>query len=139
MASLVGPLCSLFVLLLAWSSLGDAGQSPLLQASNDTITRELFFELEELARIVDIAYCVGTAGLGIQKPFDCASHCGDEDFKTFELVTVCARDPMSCAKLTGVDVEYRPAPIRLLRLYRSIPPACLSAHYSRFPRHLLHR
>jgi hypothetical protein len=37
---------------------------------------------------VDIAYCVGTAGLGIQKPFSCASRCGDRDFETFELVKV---------------------------------------------------
>jgi hypothetical protein len=63
-------------------------QTPFSTRANDPITRELFFELEELARIVDISYCVGTAGLGIQKPFSCASHCGDEDFKDFELVTV---------------------------------------------------
>jgi hypothetical protein len=57
--------------------------------SNDTlITQKLFWELEELARIVDISYCVGTAGLGIQKPFQCASRCADRDFETFELVTV---------------------------------------------------
>lgn len=56
---------------------------------NDTlISQALFWELEQLARIVDIAYCVGTAGLGIQKPFKCLSRCGDVDFETFELVTV---------------------------------------------------
>jgi hypothetical protein len=85
MASLRG-LGFIFLFLIA-SCLGAATQTPLL-ASNDTISRELFFELEELARIVDIAYCVGTAGLGISKPFQCLSHCGDEDFKNFELVTV---------------------------------------------------
>jgi hypothetical protein len=85
MASLTGLV--LHLLIFVSRSLGAATQTPLL-ASNDTITRELFFELEELARIVDIAYCVGTAGLGIQKPFECASHCGDEDFRNFELVTV---------------------------------------------------
>lgn len=50
------------------------------------ISVELFNDLEELSRIVDIAYCVGTAGLGIQKPFLCASRC--QDFKHFELVKV---------------------------------------------------
>jgi len=94
MASLAGLV--LYLLIFTLSTLGAATQAPLL-ASNDTITRELFFELEELARIVDIAYCVGTAGLGIQKPFECASHCGDEDFKNFELVSVrcirCATSP----------------------------------------------
>jgi hypothetical protein len=92
MASLYGPYLSLFgFAVLFCVALGHAVQAPLqlkTSGNNDTITRELFFELEELARIVDVAYCVGTAGLGIQKPFKCLSHCGDEDFKHFELVTV---------------------------------------------------
>ncbi|RKF53624.1 Lipase A [Golovinomyces cichoracearum] len=49
---------------------------------NSNITDGLFLELEELARIVDIAYCVGTTG--ISSPFVCASHCSD--FPSFELV-----------------------------------------------------
>jgi hypothetical protein len=73
-------------------SRGDATQQPLLRGNDTTlISQELFWELEELARIVDISYCVGTAGLGIQKPFKCASRCGDRDFETFELVTVSRR------------------------------------------------
>lgn len=55
----------------------------------ENITTELFSDLEELSRIVDIAYCVGTAGLGIQKPFLCASRC--QDFKHFELIKVSSR------------------------------------------------
>ena len=47
---------------------------------------QLFAELEELARLVDIAYCVGTAAPGIQNPFSCPSRC--RDFEDFELVTV---------------------------------------------------
>lgn len=64
-------------------------QEPLLpHASNDTtVSVDLFRELEELARIVDISYCVGTAGLGISKPFECASRCSE--FENFELVRVC--------------------------------------------------
>lgn len=50
------------------------------------ISKELFFELEELARLVDIAYCVGSAGTGVYKPFECISRCSD--FEGFELVTV---------------------------------------------------
>lgn len=88
MASLFALTFSLCSLALAGSTLGAAVQAPLVNAGNDTISRELFFELEELSRIVDVSYCVGTAGLGIQKPFECASHCGDESFKDFELVTV---------------------------------------------------
>ena len=80
-------LCLSAALGLVAHCLGAA--APKTDAYRDNIiTRELFFELEELARIVDVAYCVGSAGLGIQKPFQCASHCGDEDFKNFELVTV---------------------------------------------------
>jgi hypothetical protein len=48
------------------------------------ISRSLFESLEELARIVDISYCVGTSG--IQKPFQCLSRC--KEFEGFELVTV---------------------------------------------------
>ena len=87
MATAFGLLTYLLSLALVRCALAQA-QVPLATRNNDTISRELFFELEELARIVDISYCVGTAGLGIQKPFSCASHCGDEDFKNFELVTV---------------------------------------------------
>lgn len=53
---------------------------------NHEISSELFADLEELSRVVDITYCVGLAGTGIQKPFLCASRC--QEFKSFELVTV---------------------------------------------------
>jgi hypothetical protein len=91
MAAAIGLL--LYYLVIAASLAGVRGgatQQPLGQRrANDTlISQKLFWELEELARIVDIAYCVGTAGLGIQKPFRCASRCGDRDFETFELVQV---------------------------------------------------
>ena len=67
-----------------------SSQRPLAKesiwTSENTISNELFNDLEELSRIVDISYCVGLTGLGIQKPFLCASRC--QDFPTFELVTV---------------------------------------------------
>ena len=62
-------------------------QAPLtgsLLSSANNISAEVFDDLEELARIVDISYCVGFTG--IQKPFLCASRC--TDFEWFELVTV---------------------------------------------------
>ena len=49
-----------------------------------SVPRSLFFELEELSRLVAISYCVGNAG--IQEPFECLNHCSD--FKGFALVTV---------------------------------------------------
>ena len=54
--------------------------------NNKAISFELFADLEELSRVVDIAYCVGLTGTGIQKPFLCASHC--QEFGSFQLVTV---------------------------------------------------
>lgn len=53
---------------------------------NDTppIPSELFNSLEELSRLVDIAYCVGTTG--VQPPFQCLSHC--VEFPDLQLLTV---------------------------------------------------
>lgn len=53
-------------------------------SDDPVISTELFQDLEELSRVVDISYCVGVTG--IWKPFECASRCGD--FKGWELVTV---------------------------------------------------
>ena len=85
-----------FILFLCYSSfLFPALGVPSLQAplaknlppvSENAISIELFNDLEELSRIVDISYCVGLTGTGIQKPFLCASRC--QDFPSFELVTV---------------------------------------------------
>lgn len=48
------------------------------------ISNQLFDSLEELSRLVDISYCVGTTG--VQEPFQCLSHCAE--FPNLELVTV---------------------------------------------------
>jgi len=121
---------------------GDATQQqhPLGRPANGTlISQQLFWELEELARIVDISYCVGTAGLGIQKPFQCASRCGDKDFETFELVTVSLTRSPSLLLLTGTGMEHRALPLRLLRLHRPRSLPHQSAPPPRLPRHLLGR
>jgi pimeloyl-ACP methyl ester carboxylesterase len=69
-------------------------QTPILHhaATNRTVSATLFSELEELARIVDISYCVGLTSLGIAKPFTCLSRC--KDFPAFELVTTWNTGPM---------------------------------------------
>lgn len=51
------------------------------------VSKEMFDSLEELSRLVDISYCVGTTG--VQKPFQCLSHCAE--FPNLELVTVSTR------------------------------------------------
>jgi len=50
------------------------------------VSRYLFDSLEELSRLVDISYCVGTTG--VQQPFQCLSRCAE--FPGFELITVSA-------------------------------------------------
>ncbi|KFY47324.1 hypothetical protein V495_02004, partial [Pseudogymnoascus sp. VKM F-4514 (FW-929)] len=55
-----------------------------------TVSPALFTELEETARLADIAYCVGVSG--IWKPFGCLSRCGD--FPDFELVDTWNTGPL---------------------------------------------
>ncbi|KAK5137599.1 hypothetical protein LTR08_007894 [Meristemomyces frigidus] len=74
-------------LIAALSSLGIATQAPLpLQHASQgpNVSVALFAELEELARVVDIAYCVTVGGFGVTKPFSCLSRC--TDFPSFVLV-----------------------------------------------------
>ena len=70
--------------VVLWSWLTAASALPAQAASSLNISQPLFESLEELARIVDISYCVGSTG--IQKPFKCLSRCSE--FEGFELVTV---------------------------------------------------
>ncbi|KAF4626619.1 hypothetical protein G7Y89_g11539 [Cudoniella acicularis] len=58
--------------------------------SQTNISLSLFAELEELSRVVDISYCVGTTG--ISHPFICASRC--DDFPSFELVDTFNTGPL---------------------------------------------
>ena len=60
-------------------------QDPMVGDSSKNVSLKLFMELEELARLVDISYCVGNSG--VWKPFRCASRC--DDFPGYELVEVC--------------------------------------------------
>ncbi|KAF2003452.1 alpha/beta-hydrolase [Amniculicola lignicola CBS 123094] len=94
------------------------GQTPLRpHASNDTtISAGLFAELEELARIVDISYCVGTAGLGIQKPFQCASRCSE--FPNFELVEAWNTGPLLSDSCGYIALSHAPSIPRIVLAFR---------------------
>lgn len=91
MVSLRLSLLSAYVSIAASAALGGvtAEQEPILfqqpSRSIRSVSVDLFAELEELARLVDISYCVGATSLGITKPFHCLSRCSD--FPAFELVT----------------------------------------------------
>ncbi|KAF2429898.1 alpha/beta-hydrolase [Tothia fuscella] len=84
--------------------------------SNRSISPSLFVELEELARIVDITYCVGALGLGIQKPFECPSRC--KDFKGFELVTTWNTGPLLSDSCGYIALSHPPSPPRIIIAFR---------------------
>lgn len=106
---------------------------------NRSVSYELFYELEELSRIVNIAYCVGTTG--IQNPFLCAGRC--QDFKNFELVTVSATNyGYSCSgSFTDqeyiIDVEHWALFCRLVRLHCAFASAFVAAHHRCLSRDVL--
>ncbi|KAK5107448.1 hypothetical protein LTR62_001246 [Meristemomyces frigidus] len=81
-------------IITAAAAAAPAEQSLLVQhAHNDrSASASLFLELEEFARITDITYCVGVAGTGIIKPFECLSRCSD--FPAFELVRTWNTGPL---------------------------------------------
>jgi predicted lipase len=87
-------LLALPVLAAAAVPVDHQNQVPLLQhaRTNRTVSADLFTELEELARIVDITYCVGLTSLGINKPFSCLSRC--KDFPKFELINTWNTGPL---------------------------------------------
>lgn len=127
MGSLRSLLLCYLTLATSWaaSPQGDAKQQPLVRGTakatgnNATIiSQDLFWELEELARIVDISYCVGTAGLGIKRPFTCASRCADRDFETFDLVKAWNTGPFLSDSCGYIALSHHPAEPRLIIAFR---------------------
>ncbi|KAI9835612.1 MAG: hypothetical protein M1837_003701 [Sclerophora amabilis] len=90
-------------------------QAPLLfDSSSDQISVGLFSKLEELARLVDISYCVGTSG--ITKPFLCASRCSE--FDGFELVTAWETGPLLSDSCGYVALSHPPFAPRIIIAFR---------------------
>jgi len=81
-----------------------------------SISAKLFAELEELSRVVDIAYCVGATGLGIQKPFSCLGRCGD--FPNFELVKTWNTGPLLSDSCGYIALSHPPSPARIIVAFR---------------------
>ncbi|KAF2669673.1 alpha/beta-hydrolase [Microthyrium microscopicum] len=103
------------------ATLAAALQAPLqIHNHNDnpklTVSKSLFTELEELARIVDIAYCVGTPAPGISKPFECPSRCGD--FDSFELVTTWNTGILLSESCGYIALSHAPAAKRVIVAFR---------------------
>ncbi|KAI8935824.1 hypothetical protein NX059_007341 [Plenodomus lindquistii] len=106
--------------LLLHSLVTFASWLPCCRGEGNTtlISQDLFWELEQLARIVDISYCVGTAGLGIAKPFSCASRCADRDFESFELVTAWNTGPFLSDSCGYIALSHDPKNPRIILAFR---------------------
>jgi Lipase (class 3) len=79
-----------------------------------TISQALFNSLEELARLVDIAYCVGSTG--IYKPFRCLSRC--DEFEGFELVSSWHTGPLLSDSCGYIALSHPPFPKRIIVAFR---------------------
>jgi hypothetical protein len=91
---------------------------PTLHATDSSgreISQSLFTSLEELARIVDISYCVGTSG--IRKPFSCLSRCSDFD-PGFELLTTWNTGPLLSDSSGYIALSHAPFEKRVIVAFR---------------------
>lgn len=86
----------------------------LINNNNRTISQSLFDSLEELARIVDISYCVGSTG--IQPPFKCLSRCSE--FPGFELVTSWNTGPLLSDSCGYIAISHPPHAKRIIVAFR---------------------
>ena len=97
-----------------------SSQAPLtggsFATSNYNISEGLFNDLEELSRIIDISYCVGATGTGIQEPFLCAGRC--QEFPHFELVTTWNTGPFLSDSCGYVVLSHPPSPPRIIVAFR---------------------
>ena len=99
--------------LLSWATVALALPAQTTPAALN-ISRSLFESLEELARIVDISYCVGSSG--ISKPFKCLSRC--KEFEGFELVTTWNTGPLLSDSCGYVAVSPEPFEKRVIVAFR---------------------
>ncbi|KAN0086708.1 Alpha/Beta hydrolase fold [Elaphomyces granulatus] len=84
------------------------------EAQGRGISVELFEDLEELTRLVDISYCVGSSGL--YKPFRCLSHCSE--FGGFELITTWNTGPLLSDSCGYIALSHPPFAERIMVAFR---------------------
>ncbi|KAE8389978.1 Alpha/Beta hydrolase protein [Aspergillus alliaceus] len=82
--------------------------------TDNTISRKAFASLEELSRIVDISYCVGSTG--VKKPFECMSRC--DDFPGFELITTWSTGPFLSDSCGYIALSHAPHLKRIIIAFR---------------------
>lgn len=105
--------CSCIILILGLL-LTQVWTAPTVIQNGREVTADLFESLEELARIVDISYCVGSTG--IQKPFQCLGRCSD--FSGFELVTTWNTGPLLSDSCGYIALSHEPYEKRILVVFR---------------------
>ncbi|OGE57762.1 hypothetical protein PENARI_c001G02143 [Penicillium arizonense] len=88
----------------------------LVAAQNETkhVSGDLFNSLEELSRLVDISYCVGTSG--VQQPFQCLSRC--VEFPDLELVATWNTGVLLSDSCGYVAISHPPSPKRIVIAFR---------------------
>ncbi|PYH40538.1 lipase family protein [Aspergillus saccharolyticus JOP 1030-1] len=101
------------VLLIHTVSLVRIGEISL-DAAQQAIPYSLFRELDQLARVVDVSYCVGNTGL--RRPFECLSHCAD--LKGFELISVWNTGPFLSDSCGYIALSHPPSPKRIIVAFR---------------------
>ncbi|KIX00529.1 uncharacterized protein Z518_10669 [Rhinocladiella mackenziei CBS 650.93] len=105
----------LYITLWLWSWTVIVRAFPAHLRTNDQeVSQKTFESLEELARIVDISYCVGNTG--IQKPFKCLSRCSD--FETFELITTWNTGPLLSDSCGYIALSHPPYAKRVIVAFR---------------------
>lgn len=92
------------------------GALPASLAAERNITQELFDELEELAKIVDISYCIGGLNSGIQSPFKCYSFC--REFPDFELIQTWCTGMKLSDSCGFIALSHSPRPPRIIIAFR---------------------
>ncbi|KAK2768830.1 hypothetical protein FQN54_000690 [Arachnomyces sp. PD_36] len=118
-------LLSLFNFLSVFAAVGAEPQlqqplnsNGLKSSSSDEpgrrVSAQLFWSLEELSRLADIAYCVGSTG--IRKPFSCSNHC--DDFRGFELVTSWHTGPLLSDSCGYIALSHVPGQNRIVIAFR---------------------
>ncbi|KAF3218917.1 hypothetical protein TWF679_000329 [Orbilia oligospora] len=84
--------------------------------NHDHISPSLFSEFEELSRIVDITYCIGTPSPGISHPFICPSHCSQ--FPSFQLIQSWNTGPLLSDSCGYIALSHPPAEKRVIVAFR---------------------
>lgn len=100
-------LFSLFLAACAWPA-------PTVLHHGAPVSANVFESLEELARVVDVSYCVGTSG--IQQPFQCLSRC--KDFEGFELISTWNTGPLLSDSCGYIAISHEPYEKRVIVAFR---------------------